>query len=54
MPWFAIRSVYLFGQKFDDTNVFEERIVCFEAASAHEAHVKAKRESEQYAADNGC
>jgi hypothetical protein len=54
MPWFAIRSVYLFGEKFDGTNVFEERIVCFEAASAHEAHVKAKSESEQYAADNGC
>ncbi len=52
MAWFAVRSVYLFGQKSDGTNIFEERVVCFEAASAREAYPKAKQESEQYAAEN--
>jgi len=50
--WFAIRSVYLFGQKTDGTNVFEERIVCFEAESADKAHEKARAESLQYAEVN--
>jgi hypothetical protein len=49
MPWFAIRSVYHFGTKSDGTNIFEERVVCFEAATAHEAHEKAFRESSDYA-----
>ena len=31
MAWYAIRSVYLFGVKEDGTNVFEERVVAFEA-----------------------
>jgi hypothetical protein len=53
MAWFAIRSIYLFGQKSDGTNVFEERIVCFEAESADAAHDKAHLESERYARDNG-
>ena len=53
MPWFAIRSVYLFGRKSDGTNVFEERVVCFEAPTADDAHARAARESERYAADNG-
>ena len=52
MPWFAVRSVYLFGHKSDGTNIFEERVVCFQADSPATAHDKAKRESEQYAADN--
>jgi hypothetical protein len=53
MAWFGIRSVYFWGQKSDGTNVFEERVVCFEAPTADEAHAKARRESERYAADNG-
>jgi hypothetical protein len=53
MAWFGIRSIYLFGQKSDGTNLFEERVVCFEAGSADEAHDKAKVESERYTADNG-
>jgi hypothetical protein len=51
MPWFGIRSIYLFGKKSDGTNVFEERIVCFEADSPDRALAKAELESEQYAAE---
>ena len=52
MAWFAIRSVYRFGEKSDGTNIFEERVVCFEAESADAAHAKAKAESERYAAEH--
>jgi len=52
MPWFAIRSVYHFGAKADGTNVFEERVVCFEAADSEEAHRKADAESDAYAEQN--
>ena len=52
MPWFAIRTVYLFGIKADGTNVFEERVVSFEAADSDEAHRKADIESEEYASEN--
>src|SRR2546423_8720604 len=52
MAWFAIRSVYLFGQKSDGTNVFEERVVAFEAVDPDAAHEKGKVESEQYAQAN--
>ena len=50
--WVAIRTVYQFGQKEDGTNIFEERIVCFEAADWDAAHAKARKESAQYAEDN--
>ncbi|MDR2872870.1 MAG: DUF4288 domain-containing protein [Xanthomonadaceae bacterium] len=50
MAWYAIRTVYLFGTKKDGTNVFEERIVAFEAASWDEAHIKADKKSRAYAA----
>lgn len=53
MPWYAIRNVYHFGTKSDGTNVFEERVVCFEAASWPEAHEKAEAESKEYAEANG-
>ena len=52
MAWFAIRSVYLFAQKSDGTNVFEERVVAFEAPEPEAAHKKAEVESEQYAQAN--
>lgn len=52
MPWFAVRSVYLFGRKSDGVNIFEERIVCFEAQAAEVALEKGVAESKQYAADN--
>lgn len=52
MRWFAIRSVYLFGRKSDGTNIFEERIVGFQAESPDEAFVKAERESEAYSNSN--
>jgi hypothetical protein len=47
--WFGVRSIYLFGAKSDGSNVFEERVVCFEADSPAAALAKAKVESEQYA-----
>ena len=50
MPWYAIRTVYLFGTKQDGTNVFEERIVCFDAQTWPEAHARAEVEAEEYAA----
>ncbi len=53
MPWFAIRNVYLFGKKNDGKNVFEERVVCFEADTTDSAHAKATIEADQYAADGG-
>lgn len=53
MAWFAIRSVYHFSTKPDGTNVFEERIVCFEAATQEEAHEKAYVERQAYAKENG-
>jgi len=52
MPWYAVRTVYLFGSKSDGTNVFEERVVVFEAATWDEAHSKGNAESERYAAQN--
>jgi hypothetical protein len=52
MPWYAIRTVYHFGTKSDGTNVFEERVVVFEAQSWSEAHSRAGVESEQYAKRN--
>lgn len=52
MAWFGIRSVYLWGQKSNGANIFEERVVCIQADSAHEAHEKAERESEEYAANH--
>ena len=51
MTWYAIRTVYAFGTKDDGTNVFEERIVAFEAPTWGEAHAKARVESAAYAAD---
>ena len=49
MPWYAIRTVYQFGLKSDGKNVFEERIVCFEASDWAEAHAKAWEEADHYA-----
>lgn len=49
--WYGVRSVYLFGQKNDGTNVFEERVVVFSGKSAEEALLKAQDEADQYAKD---
>lgn len=49
MPWYAIRTVYHFGVKDDGKNVFEERVVCFNAADWAEAHEKADQECTTYA-----
>ena len=53
MAWFAVRSVFLFGLKSDGDNIFEERVVCFRAADAPQAHERARAEAEQYAAEHG-
>jgi hypothetical protein len=52
MEWFAIRSVYKFGETSSGKNIFEERVVCFEAKNLELAHKKAEEEAESYAADN--
>jgi hypothetical protein len=52
MHWFAIRCVYHFDCKSDGLNIFEERIVCFKAATTEEAHEKASKESDEYAKSN--
>ena len=52
IKWFAIRTVFLFGQKKDGTNIFEERVVVFSAKTEEEAFAKAEEEAEQYAALN--
>jgi len=52
VKWFGIRSVFLFGQKKDGTNVFEERVVVFPASSEEEAFAKAGEEAKLYAAAN--
>lgn len=52
MPWYAVRTVYHFGIKSDGTNVFEERVVSFEATGWPEAYAKAENESEAYAKEN--
>ena len=49
MKWYAIRTVYFWGQKSDRKNVFEERVVAFKAQSEEKAYEKAREESEAYA-----
>jgi len=53
MSWYAARNVYHFGSKNDGKNIFEERIVSFEAEDIDEAHLKAAKEALQYSDDNG-
>jgi len=53
MGWYATRSIYHFGTKENGINIFEERIVCFEASDFDEANVKAVNQSKEYARDNG-
>lgn len=53
MPWFAVRCFYLVGQKPDELNIFEERIVGYSAHDSEVAHEKAFQESKQYARESG-
>jgi len=53
MEWFAVRSIFKFGEKADGTNIFEERVVGFCAADVDEALHKAEAESQQYAQSSG-
>jgi hypothetical protein len=53
MGWYGIRSLFHFGTKSDGTNIFEERVVCFEAATSDEALERGLREAQAYAEENG-
>jgi len=53
MEWIAIRSVYHFGVNKNGINIFEERVVVFEARDFKEAHLKAEKEAENYSKNNG-
>ncbi|HYE18599.1 MAG TPA: DUF4288 domain-containing protein [Tepidisphaeraceae bacterium] len=50
MPWYAVRTVYDWNRrKSDGKNIFEERIVAFEAATDDDAFAKAEAERDRYA-----
>ncbi len=51
MEWYGVRSVYHFGVNSKGINVFEERVVVFQARSFEEAHQKAELEAMDYAKD---
>lgn len=53
MGWYAVRSIFKFGKKQDGTNIFEERIVVFQAVDADEAFSKAEVEAANYAKNDG-
>ena len=52
MAWFGVKSLYHFGESSKGLNIFEERIVVFEADDSKLAHAKAEQEAEEYAQDN--
>ena len=43
MPWYAVRTIYHFGAKSNGKNLFEERVVCFEASDWPEPIQKQKK-----------
>ena len=51
--WYGVRSVFHMFMKESGVNVFEERVVCFEAASYEELFEKSAREAERYARGDG-
>jgi hypothetical protein len=53
MNWYAVRSIFHFGNKEDGKNVFEERIVVFEAENEDIAFLKAEMEANDYAKNDG-
>jgi hypothetical protein len=53
VEWFAVRSIFRFGEKSDGKTIYEERIVGFSGANAHVALAKAEAESELYAKESG-
>ena len=52
MGWYAVRTIYHFGTKSDGINIFEERMVAFEAASFEDALQKADEEAAEYGRAN--
>lgn len=53
MNWYAVRTIFHFGIKDDGKNIFEERVVAFEAKDADMAFEKAEIESKEYACIDG-
>jgi hypothetical protein len=53
MSWYAIRTIYHFGIKPNDINIFEERVVVFEGASWDEVMAKASAEADSYTSETG-
>lgn len=51
MPWFSVRSVYRFGARLGGRDVYEERVVLFDASDAESAISMAEAEAAGYAAD---
>ena len=49
MAWYAVRTLYLWGQKADGINVFEERVVAFSAETDTDVFAKAQHEADVYA-----
>lgn len=52
MAWFGVRSLYLCSVKPDGTNIFEERVCCFEGDSFDAALDKSQLAAQTYAQDN--
>jgi len=50
MRWYGVRSFYRFEASADRPDVYEERVVLFEADGADAAVAKAEAESAQYVA----
>jgi hypothetical protein len=51
MTWYAIRTVYCWGQKSDGKNVFDERVVAFSGTLYEEVLNKAKEEATAYSSE---
>ncbi|WP_408896454.1 hypothetical protein ACJ5H2_16205 [Nocardioides sp. R1-1] len=49
MPWFTVRSHYRFAGLHSGRDVYEERVVLFQALDAEGAIVQAEREAAEYA-----
>lgn len=48
MPWFGVRSVYLHHGRINNSGLYEERVVLFDAETAEAAMAKAEVEAADY------
>ena len=51
MPWFGVRSVYLHHGRINNSGLYEERVVLFDAETAEAAMAKAEVEAADYIRD---